>query len=240
MKGTHGRGFNKIEWHGDHYVSRSERVDPEALWESLKPGLEVGYVVEEAVRNIDTIARFNSSSLNTFRVITFKLARNRWIVIGAALKVGRAGSLVDNSSAGGLFVPIEDDGRTGLALNVSENTRCTHHPDSQVLLKGIEPEGLNEALELALRASRKLSFMGTLGWDIAPTKQGPMILEANAFYAVDLIQTTSGGLITDEMLQVLEAHGAFSRWDKMFMYPGFDIKRSSRRLLKRLVGGGRV
>jgi len=109
------------------------------------------------------------SSLNTFRVVTFRFAQTGSLPICSYLKVGRENSVVD----------------------------------------------------LAVHASGHFSQMGILGWDIALTNSGPTLIEVNATPSIDNLQVVFGGLVTDEMAEVLKPRHIFSRYPKTHMYPRY-------------------
>ena len=47
--------------------------------------------------------------------------------------------------------------------------------------------------ELAVRAARAVAPLRTVGWDVAPTADGPMVLEGNAWWAP--LQDPAGGSV---------------------------------------------
>ena len=63
--------------------------------------------------------------------------------------------------------------------------------------------------------------MGILGWDIALTNSGPTLIEVNETPSIDYPQVAYGGLVTDEMAEVLKTRHIFSRYPKTHMYPDF-------------------
>jgi hypothetical protein len=160
-------------------------------------------------------------SLNTFRVVTIKAQANRWCLAAAYLRVGAGGNVVDNIAAGGILVRVDADGRTSAAHR--QGRSITHHPDTGAELVGVRLAGYGAACELALAASSKLGFVGTIGWDIAATERGPMIVEANLWWTPSF-QTALGGAITDELATSLPKRAPFTRWDKSMMHPRFDLR----------------
>ena len=153
--------------------------------------------------------------------MTFRLPEGHWITVKTVLRIGRSSSVVDNIGFGGLYVPVDAYGRTGSAIDFSDNREYSHHPDTGEQIEGVELDGFSSVTELAVRASRALGVMGTLGWDISLTKAGPMLIEGNAYYGIVQVQQAEGGLVTDDMLRGLNEHGPFSAWDKSRMYPAF-------------------
>lgn len=223
-----GHGFRRITKRNGTLLEGSDPVRADELWSGLQDYLDRGVLVEETAHNCDVIGRMNPSSLNTFRVITFRFPERGWQVICVNLKVGRQDSAVDNSGAGGLAVSIDDDGVTGQAIDFSTHTRHSHHPDSGTVLAGVQIDGFRSVVDLAVAGSRHFSQMGILGWDIALTDEGPVIIEVNASPACEYPQVMYGGIVTDEMARVLKPRHLFSRYDKRFMYPNHFVDRRGR------------
>ena len=62
------------------------------------------------------------------------------------------------------------------------------HPDSGVIIPGFEIPFFAEALELCKEASKLISKINILGWDIAITHSGPVMIEVNNFPGFRLYQ----------------------------------------------------
>ena len=229
ISGASGTGFTRINKEDGRLSDGENTVTVEQLWDRFTPNLKKGYIVETAVRSAEVLHQLNPSSLNTFRVLTFRLSENDWIPVVCYLKVGRAGARVDNRSAGGLVIRIDEQGYTGIAMDSRDNNReYSVHPDTNVPLEGVLIESLQSVIDLAVTTSKKLPFMGYLGMDIALTDAGPVIIEINAKSGIRYIQNLYGPCVSQEMAAVLKKHTMFSRWDKTHMYPRYYLKRKRR------------
>lgn len=203
---------------------------PEDLWRELRGQLARGYLIEERVRNSGVLARLNPGCLNTFRVVTLKTKDGRWHCAAVALKIGAPGAVADNNAQGGIQVNLDARGRPYHAYDFATSTSVTHHPANGINLLELEPDGFDAVVALALEASRKFGFFGTIGWDIAQTTDGPMIIEGNIVWGCSSLQRGRPGIITDEIARGLDRHRACGRWDRNRLYPGYD-KKGWRRLL---------
>jgi len=151
-----------------------------AQWWEKFAGVRDGYLVEAYQEQHPSLAALNASSLNTLRL---------WVVIGSAgprvlggyLRVGRAGSAVDNISSGGIVGRLDvergevcevfDPLRPGTALSV--------HPDSQIQLEGMRLPFWEECKVLASEAVLAFPQMRLAGLDVAIADSGPRIIELN-------------------------------------------------------------
>jgi len=200
-----------------------EFYTPEGIWDHVGPHMAVGFLVEEKATNATHISDLHPHSLNCFRVNTVKL-NGRWKAFSPInLKVGQGQSVVDNIRSGGILILLDEEGRSFLAAADDNETLLTHHPDTGAPLVDVRFEGFEVVRDLALRASRKFGFMGTIGWDIGLTPSGPVVIEGNNQWGTDE-QQLIGGLITDEMAQILEKHTLFTRWDRKYAFPRFNTR----------------
>jgi len=139
-----------------------------------------GYVIEEMIEQHPLLARCNPTSVNTLRVWVLRGMKGIEVQ-GAFLRVGRAGSLVDNTAAGGLACPVDlNTGKIIQALDLSMN-RNEHefHPDSGARLTGNVIPFWRESKALACNALRILPGANFIGIDLAVTADGPLVVEYN-------------------------------------------------------------
>jgi len=197
---------------GKEFTSRDD------IWQHFDKKMDSGWLVEERVQNTPEIAAIYPSSLNTFRVITIKTNDNKWHMAACAHKFGSRQSVVDNNKEG-IQASIDKNGIIFHVYDFIAGKDIESHPDTGAKLIGIKADGYNDVIELAMRASEKFGFFGTIGWDIAYTTKGPMIIEGNISWGCSSIQRGIGGIITDEMAKGLRRHHMFSRWDKNRLHP---------------------
>ncbi len=221
VSGAGGSNVRVISNREDGYYERTSPISIDEMWAHISKSLGSGYLVEKRVKNAAYLEEIFPNCLNTYRVITIKTRDGKCHAAHCVLKVGRGDCQVDNVAAGGFVVPINKQGVT--EMGDSDIGRV--HPDTKVPIDGIRIENYDALIELGIEASRKFSFLGTIGWDIADTDQGPMIIEGNTYWGP--IQRP---MLNDDIMQGLKRNHWYSRWNKSAMYPGFH--RPS--LLKRL------
>lgn len=147
--------------------------------------LSNSFVFQDEVAQHSVLSKINSSSLNTVRIDTFKQADKDPEILSAYLRVGMAGSCVDNVKGGGLFVGINlEDGTLKEEAHrylVRGGAVYRSHPDSGVTFKGMLVPCFKEAKQLAYEAASLLP-QAMVGWDIAVSSQGVVLMEGNAVY----------------------------------------------------------
>ncbi len=193
IRGWAGRGFvaATVDLAGDRLTFRlkggagSDDGDLElaAFWDLLTQGDgRGGRLVEEYFEQHPDMAQFNPSSLNTCRVWVIRREKHPAKVELAYLRMGRAGSAVDNQSAGGIIAPIDlSSGRLAAALDgLATRHSFSKHPDHGSPIEGERIPFWEEAKLLAERCLTVFPGLRFAGADIAVGPEGPVVIEMNA------------------------------------------------------------
>jgi hypothetical protein len=146
-----------------------------------------GRLIEAYLEQHPSYKAFNPTSVNTLRVWAYAPAGQPGKIIGAYLRIGRAGVLVDNHVAGGLVAPVDED--TGI-LRAAVDGLPTHrihpvHPDSGVAIAGVRLDFWHEAMELAATTLTVFPKTRLAGLDIAVSTTGPSVIELNNYPGLD-------------------------------------------------------
>lgn len=154
-------------------------ISPEEWWSSKGQDPE-GFVIESYLVQHPDMGALNKSSVNTIRVMV-GLQSDRWVVMGALLRVGRAGHQVDNISSGGIACRV--DVKTGQIKEAFDPRNPGHtltcHPDSGNSFERFQIPFWDAAKALAAEALAAFPNMRIAGLDIAITPTGPTIIELN-------------------------------------------------------------
>lgn len=149
--------------------------------EEVKRRIDGKYLIQERVEQHPTMSTLHPQSLNTLRIVTFNNCGNIR-VFSAAQRMGTSGRSVDNWTAGGILVGIDlESGRLraeGLYKPGYGGT-VTRHPQTNVLFSGFEIPYFVDAVRLITRLHGYLYGIHSIGWDIAITNSGPIVIEGN-------------------------------------------------------------
>lgn len=170
-----GRGVELIELN-------KINTNLESLFERLIAKGEV--ILEECVIQGMILSKLNDTSVNTVRCITLN-TKNGVVVPFCFLKIGRAGAFIDNGGAGGILVGINNE--TGILETdgVDElNNRYIVHPDSGVRFIGFQLPEWNTLKSLCVEMSSKSPNVKCIGWDMAYTSEGWVVIEGNGLTEV--------------------------------------------------------
>lgn len=151
------------------------------------------WVVQRRLRQCEEMARFNASSVNTFRIMTMRLGPEI-VCLSSVLRVGRAGMLVDNQMAGGLAAGIAGNLLRGRAMD-RDFYFHEKHPDSGVPFTGDLP-AYGEALALCRNLHQTTPWFDLISWDVAiDERYRPTIIEFNVSdQELDFHQLNNGPL----------------------------------------------
>lgn len=136
-------------------------------------------LLEERVIQHAEMAKFNSSSVNTIRCMTFN-TKHGVIVPYCFMRTGRKGSFVDNGGSGGLLIGVDTE--TGV-LNTDAfdeyTSSYTEHPDSGVTFKGNQLPAWQDMIELCKSIAANVKDVNFLSFDMAYTDEGWVVIEVN-------------------------------------------------------------
>ncbi len=170
------------------------------------------FVVQERLKCHPQLqALSGTSNLQTVRMVTY-LRRDRSPVIGGCqLKIIGEDSLVDNFSHGqrsNLLGDIPAAGgrlsRAFLANADGTSQFVDRHPRTGVALDGFRIPFWEDACALVERAAIAFLPLRTIGWDVAITADGPLLIEGNASWD----PPQRGGEVNGEILEAMRNDSA--------------------------------
>lgn len=152
------------------------------------------FILQEKVAQHPLLSSLNESSLNTFRVVTYRHFADV-VVLGCALKIGKQGAVVDNGFAGGCFVGV--DIKTGKLMKYlySVQTGAKYEKtESGIVLDGFDIPFANDIFQAAVTMHQYLPYAGLVAWDISANDRNEAVLvEANINgIGAAIMQITSG------------------------------------------------
>lgn len=167
-----------------------------------------GYVFQPLMRPHPEIAALCGPRLATVRMLTL-LTDDGPRLLGAAWKIPGGDNVADNYwRAGNHLAQVDAD--SGEVLRVVAGagfglTQPTHHPDTGVAFAGFRHPHWDGMRALAFDGARLMRHVPLIGWDLACTAQGPMIVEMNETPDFSLIQLAERkGLLTADFAAVID------------------------------------
>ena len=164
------------------------------------------FIMQKYIRQHPWFARFNESSLNTIRVLTYRSISDEKVhVLHRLLRAGRPGSVVDNQSSGGIACAVDAGGRL---MPYGIDKSGTRHTGTQSI--GFSEAGevpfMKEITAAALEVASCYRYSRLLGLDFAVNADGEVILiEVNdSNNEINFFQMSSGPLFGEFTVEVAE------------------------------------
>ena len=171
--------FKPLQEHSGHGIEifSLEDIDEESFFsERINQG---AFVVEELIEQGSELAVMHPQSVNSLRVMTFVLG-DKVNIIGVTWRIGVGSAVMDNAGAGGIYASI--DPRYGFVQTDAVNYRGEHfniHPNTNIQIVGYKLPKWDEALSLIQEMSVAIKGTTLISWDIAYSKKGWLMVEAN-------------------------------------------------------------
>lgn len=157
---------------------------------------------QEVVKQHEDINKIYKHSLNTIRINSYIDLKNKVHIISAFQRFGAAGSIIDNASKGGFYVFIDLENGTlhekSQQLMRYKGTQLLSHPDTGFVFKDFKIPFYKEACDLVNQASIYIPEK-LVGWDIAITDSGPILIEGNHDVSINTMDLACGGLLSHPM-----------------------------------------
>lgn len=147
------------------------------------------YTIEDVIINHPDVSRLYDNACNSMRIITLLDAKGESHFLYAVHKIGLNGSIIDNNC---MFAPV--DVETGKYLFAPHSGDTTlgivyeEHPNTHIKLNGYQFPYVKEAVQMCLDAAKVVPQIRYVGWDVAITPTGPVIIEGNTYCAHDFWQ----------------------------------------------------
>lgn len=186
IDGLRGVGFYKvtIDSRDGIPIARTEpdgrEMPLDEFWGTcLRPGNFLGYFCQEVVEPHPFFARFNPSSLNTFRTWMARDENGDWDMVLAILRIGLGDSAVDNVMQMGIAVRVDvASGRLSVGLQKTiERVSHTHHPTTNVRIQGETVPMWDDIKALCHDVATRFPFFDFLAVDVAVGANGPLVME---------------------------------------------------------------
>lgn len=136
------------------------------------------FVLEELIVQDERMAILHPGSINTLRLPTIRLD-DRVEILPSYIRCGVGKMRVDNVASGGLIGMV--DLETGKVFSAFDGMLhpIEVHPDTHVPLVGFEVPQIKEALALVKQLALVIPEVRYVGWDLALTPDGWVLVEGN-------------------------------------------------------------
>ena len=163
---------------GVEMLRPADFADAAALYAHLQQS-GTGIIEEKIIQHPD-MAKLYPGSINTLRMVTLNNGKAVTLVL-AICRIGNGGR-VDNFLNGGMMTRIDvEAGKLKYVCVDEQNRTYETHPITGTPFVGYPIPMWDQCVELAKKAALVVPQVGYVGWDLAVTPNGPVLVEGNEF-----------------------------------------------------------
>ena len=200
-----GVGVMLFERVGNDYVALKENAK---LTDDFLLSYGDDFILQEAIEQHPDLARFNPTSVNTLRLLTYRSVKDERVhVVAGILRVGRDGEVCDNAHMGGRIVGINlRTGNLGNYVCDQYGNRSDTWNGTDFLTERYTIPQWDKALEFAEYVSGRIHHHRLIQLDVTIDKQGiPRLIEFNVggcgFWLYMFCGQKCLGNYTDEIIE---------------------------------------
>jgi hypothetical protein len=192
--GSHGTTL--LEWlpakHGWLASGTFDEFVPQAELGNflIKAAAGANAILQPRLRTHPSLVDLAVRALINFRVITVCSSSGEVSLVSATLRVPPGSEHSSDVPGTGLYIPVNlTTGVLGCAESPLLHFGAMRtHPMTGAIIAGRVIQQWPEIQASAIAAHAKLPDIPTVGWDVVPTDQGVLILEANAVWSTNVAQ----------------------------------------------------
>ncbi|MBQ7288443.1 MAG: hypothetical protein IJW78_01825 [Clostridia bacterium] len=198
------KATNSFGGKGVQFIS-AENSEMFSAFEKAIENIGGDIVVQRPLKQHPSLSAINESSVNTIRVLSL-LREDGVKIYSSVLRMGIAGSRVDNASSGGITCGITEDGTLKEKAFKPSGEVYNVHPTSGLEFGGYSIPSFEKIKELVNKAHPMVPHFKMVSWDFAVNEQGnPIMIEANLCLGeLDFHQLNNGPLFGEDTKQILD------------------------------------
>jgi hypothetical protein len=169
-----------------------------------------GYLLQVKIEQHQFLSQLAPYTTNTIRVVTFLDHANNVDIHFTILRLGRRGNAADNWDQGGISVAVDPvTGMLGQGVLKPKygGQWLETHPDSGVQFTGKTIPYWDEVIAMCSQAAQVTPKVRSVGWDVALTPSGPVIIEGNPDWDLAMVQVHTQGYLQPAVREKLAHFG---------------------------------
>ena len=178
-----GIGVHKVsidDYNGDVKAAMEAILGEGAAIHERHPSRVTKMVLEELIRQDDSLAALHPQSVNAIRATAVRGKDGKIHIFHPWIKIGISGTFVASAALDGFDAEIDPE--TGIVITdgmQETGNSYTVHPDTGIVIKGYQIPKWKEMLEFVDEIMDKLPGYNYVGWDLVLTPDGWCVMEGN-------------------------------------------------------------
>lgn len=198
-----GHGVDLFTKHENAWINKDGNVLTRKYLEQI---FIKNFLIQEYIDQHPFYIRFNASSVNTVRLLTYRSVKDNEIyLLQAVLRIGSPGSFVDNQASGGIACGIESGGKPNYFAVNKKGEKFENYND--IVFKDLEPLfKYKEIVNIALTIAKAYHYHRLLGFDFCIDITGSIkLIEINnKNNEINFYQMNNGPLFKDYTNEIIE------------------------------------
>lgn len=156
-----------------HYVD-----DVEEMFSEIKKNYGTGYMLEEWIQQHPLLTQIYPDAVNCLRIITVYDGKDTHFLTGGV--TFGIETEIANGAQPSIIAPVNlDNGVMEKPAATFGSELYVNHPRTGARIQGVQLPFWNEIKDMLRKACKRVPTVGYVGWDIAITPNGPLIIEGN-------------------------------------------------------------
>ncbi len=174
----------------DCWQSSGRRLTAAQLVDHCRDLSSAGAVIlQPRLRNHPALEPFSNGALCTLRVLTYRIPDYGSGVLSTTWRMPAGDGIIDNFSGGGIAAGVTPSGVLRQAITKdAAGGSFDRHPDTGQPITGTHLPMFREMVDLAETAHERFTEPYLVGWDVACTPAGCILLEGNWIWGIDAVQ----------------------------------------------------
>lgn len=172
---------------GGHGISKIvvKDYDAKELYNKLTSNNQL--LVEEEIIQSNDLNEINPNVVNSFRIITIMDKEGKVHLVNNALRINQDDAEVIGCT-NDLYFSLNEEGKINSNVIDDYGNIYDKHPLTGKKFSDVKIKGVKEAFDMCIDAHKKIPQVRYIGWDIAFTNKGPVMVEGNEYPGYGLIQ----------------------------------------------------
>lgn len=169
--------------HGIEKIVLKDEKNIEELYNRLREK-KLNLIEEEIIQH-EELNKINPFAVNSFRIVTL-VKDGKAHLLANALRIN-----IDDAIAIGCndaYMRLNEEGKICSRVIDDVANVYTEHPIKKIKFDTVTIPYVKEAFDMALKAALEVPEIRYVGWDIAITEKGPVIMEGNEYPSYGVVQ----------------------------------------------------
>ncbi len=158
------------------------------------------FLVEDFIVQHEEMSKLYGGSVNGVRVLSFLDDQGETHIMNVILRIGHNGS-VDNFSSGGMYTFVNKEGKVFVPAIDEDGHIYNKHPKTLTPIVGFKVPNYDKLEGYVKELCKVVPTVRYVGWDLAVTKDGFVLLEGNEYPGIFQVKPSISGIKTGDLVK---------------------------------------